>query len=827
MAENTRETELILAPGVFAFVLDQTKGKVNTLSGPIKSSLSNTDQPVVYDTEKKRFVPAALSSAIQTNVTAVKGHYVVLENPAKDGKQPEPGKLEDMSLSALKMGQTENISGPVSFPLWPGQNATVIRGHHLRSNQYLLVRVYDDEAARSNWDKSIVKEVSGTESKSMLSVEDLVTGQLQVIRGTEVAFYIPPTGIEVLKEDNEYVRDAVTLEVMEYSILLDENGKKEYVRGPAVVFPKPTQKFLSSGNGSKKFRAYELQPKQGLHLKVLTDYQEDSKQYRTGDELFLTGDEQSIYFPRPEHAIISYSGGDRHFAIAIPSGEARYVLDRNTGSIDLVKGPEMFLANPIHQVMVRRILTEGECKRWYPGNEEVLDVNRTLAAENASSGAAKTKSGIPIVPAQNTSDFGAWEKKVMEQAPQANAPKVADRIQRASTHTPRSITIDSKYQGAPKVKVWSGYAVQVVNSKGERRTLRGPQTLLLEYDEYLETLSFSTGTPKRTDTLIDTVYLKHTSNPVSDKLILKTQDLVNVQVLVKYQVRFDEKSIDDWFAVGNYIQHLVDHLRSLMGNAVRRIGIQDLYHNAADVLRDVVLGPKKDDEGRALRSFAENGMVVYDMELLSVEVLDEEMATLLTRSKQEALSDSIELERQIKKLELTKGQESARRQREQEIASTSELLDKLALDQQSRKAHLALQVVQDEQELEAARRQGEQTSRKIILETEAFNLEARSAQKELEEKWLEAELVRKIKLLVEEANSKKTELEAIQPRFVEALVAASNAGILERVTPSLSALAFTNNRDLENVLSTMFKGTAAESLLPNLRELSTKGGNKK
>jgi major vault protein len=55
-----------------------------------------------------------------------------------------------------------------------------------------------------------------------------------VIKGTEVSFYMPPTGIEVLaigeKDEyngNNYIRDAVTLERLEYAILKDEDGERD------------------------------------------------------------------------------------------------------------------------------------------------------------------------------------------------------------------------------------------------------------------------------------------------------------------------------------------------------------------------------------------------------------------------------------------------------------------------------------------------------------------------------------------------------------------------------------------------------------------------
>jgi hypothetical protein len=55
------------------------------------------------------------------------------------------------------------------------------------------------------------------------------------------------------------------LERLEYCILLNENGKKRYERGPQVVFPGPTEKFIthtSSGTTLNKYQALELNEQQ-------------------------------------------------------------------------------------------------------------------------------------------------------------------------------------------------------------------------------------------------------------------------------------------------------------------------------------------------------------------------------------------------------------------------------------------------------------------------------------------------------------------------------------------------------------------------------------
>ncbi len=85
MAEDNSK-ELVLPVGTFAYVLDETKGQINVNSGPFKTSLSNTDKLVRYNSETKRFDPAGGRDAIQINVVCAKGNYVILENPAR--RQP-------------------------------------------------------------------------------------------------------------------------------------------------------------------------------------------------------------------------------------------------------------------------------------------------------------------------------------------------------------------------------------------------------------------------------------------------------------------------------------------------------------------------------------------------------------------------------------------------------------------------------------------------------------------------------------------------------------------------------------------------------------------
>jgi len=44
-----------------------------------------------------------------------------------------------------------------------------------------------------------------------------------------------------------------------------------------------------------------------VYVKVIAQYSDDDGDtYTPGDELFITGKESSIYYPRPEHSLIKY-----------------------------------------------------------------------------------------------------------------------------------------------------------------------------------------------------------------------------------------------------------------------------------------------------------------------------------------------------------------------------------------------------------------------------------------------------------------------------------------------------------------------------------------
>jgi len=810
-ASRNRERDLVLSPNEYAFISDQTKGNINVYVGPYKTSLANTDLPVFFDEKTKRFQSSILEKSIQTFAIAPENWYITLKNPVKDHSHPKNGTVNNST--ELNTGHKINIPGPVSFALFPGQMAKVIKGHHLRSNQYLVVRVYDEISAKDNWSKGSVVKTTEDAGNPGLNVDQLTLGKLFIIKGTEVSFYIPPTGIEVVKDSRgEYIRNAVTLERLEYCILLDESGNKRYVRGPDVVFPQPTENFLEK-NGNRKFKAFELSEIKGLYIKVIDAYtdKDTGKTYKEGDEIFMTGKDQMIYFPRPEHAIIKYGVSDTHYAVAIPSGEGRYILNRLNGVVSLIKGPAMYLPNPMNEVIVRRILDDHVVRLWFPGNKEAVEVNAILKAEVEKNKPSRS-AAAPAAEVWQQVDSLLSKADASDDAEEGFS---GDSFERNPVYTPpRTITLDTKYEGAVAINVWTGYAVMVISKTRDRKVIVGPQTYLLEYDETLDVASFSKGVPKSDKECERTVYLRILNNRVSDLVEAETRDYCKLAVKIALKVDF-EGDPSKWFNVENYVKFLTDRFRSVIRSEVKKHNLQAFYDDAAGLMKDTLLGKEVNDSRQGYR-FEENGMIVKDLEILQLMIIDQKIATALINSRHEEIQQSLVLEKDKRELQYTKENEIIKREKETVTLATQqmilglkedfikkqieyeELAFKLESDLAAKKRDNELKSEKEQNEIEAAKRQRER-------EAEELALKIKSANQKVELEYLKAEVA-----------ALASKAEAITPEFIAALQAFGDKDLLLKMAESMAPLSILGGKSVSEVFANLLKGTKLEGVFLNV-----------
>lgn len=697
---NEQNRDLTLAPDSYLYLQNVGKGGILTVfRGPCVVSQTGQDQPVRYDPNNRRYQTCdRLEQAVQVAPRANEGDYVVLDCPAEDNGFPT-----EVSQPArrLKKGCKIVLPGPWSEALWPGQSASVIEGHRLRSNQYLIAIIYNAEEAEKNWAKTVVKpaeEASAetdkpkVKAKGLPRPESFAVGTRIVVKGTDVSFYIPCTGVEVVRDpkSGNYVREAVTLEQLEYCCLISETGKKVYPRGPAVVFPAPDQVFDEDSKGRRKFRPIELNTINGLHLKVTANFEDEdfeqpagdngkrpSRTYHEGEELFVTGKTLAIYYPREELAIIEYGQGNKkHFSTAIPKGEGRYVINRETGDIKLVRGPKMLLVDPRNEILVRRVLSADECGLWYPGNTEALAYNADLAEKMAASPSGR--SGVisegdyrkALLRASRSAQPSVSYAMDMTMADEFQREEVGDAggstgtVTRGTKYTePRQLELNTKYDGAPRIEVWPGYAVLVVGAEGSRKVVKGPEVILPDYDQKLGFMELSMGKPKSTDRLLKTAYLCIHNNQVGDIVAFESANHVKGKIKLSLRVNFEGDTDEEmlrWFSISNYVKYLCDHVRSLIAGMGKRNSISDIKANYVDLVRDAILGKKpaaaegvSEPLSRPGLYFSDNGMRVVEVEVLEITLDDPNIARLLDVAQHESVQQLIEIGRAQADLETT------------------------------------------------------------------------------------------------------------------------------------------------------------------------------
>ena len=601
------------------------------------------------------------------------------------------------------------------------------------------------------------------------------------------------------------------------------------------MFPEPTEVFATKeedGKTTRKFRGIELNETSGIYVKVIADYEEDGKEHKAGDELFITGKEEKIYFPREEHAIIRYGEQEVHYATAIPAGEGRYVLDRLKGEVRTIKGPAMSLPDPRSEVFVRRVLDLKLCELLYPGNAEALAHNAQLgaafAAEEAAVGASLTRSSTPRrhgLMGNAEASPGALTMDAMYYAASnlasslSNAPEdrglgqlaakgfTGDGFDRKGRYTePRTITLNTKYQGVVTTDIWTGYAIKLVKRDGSQRVEVGPKSVMFDYDEVPQVLKLSTGKPKNADNLYRTAYLQVKGNKVSDVVEVETGDYCKLQLKLSYRVDF-EGDPSHWFDLENYVKYLCDHMRSRLKASCKKLGVEEFYRAAIEHVRDSVIGSKPESGSRPGTSFAENGMRVYDVEVLEVKFLDASVEQLLVKAQRESITQALDIGAQRRSLEFTR--ESSSISQEIEHTKTSTKFALLALREQEieRQLHHDVAAVQAKVTSEAelhkatlAREGALGEAQKLTLARERATAEQSIALDKERQAMRLAEIQAEVQAVVDKAK-------AIQPGLIEAINAFGERALIEKLASSMSPLAIIGGESVTDVVKRLLEGT--------------------
>jgi hypothetical protein len=584
------------------------------------------------------------------------------------------------------------------------------------------------------------------------------------------------------------IRRAVVLGEKEYCVIIDADGKREIKVGPARVFPGPYDTFMTIGSRQRVYDAYELLPQRAIWLRVIAAITKqdlasklprafalEKDEYYPGDEVLLTG-VSTFFFPFNEIEVLAPETGE-----AVVGNDHTRVFIEALG-IDQKSG------------IYVRDLASGEARLVRGQQSYLVDPRKEVQITRT-------------VPAD---DWNLWVA--------ANEPH--KRTHGAVT-TPWALS----------VVVPNNFAV-LVTSANARRLVQGPCVALLGYEESLSSVLLSTGTPKSDDAPLKTCFLRTVGNRVSDMINVETADFVRISIHVSYSVTFLPEHKDSWFNHENYIQVMVDHLRSIVRGRCRTLSLSTLWPQIPALCRDIILGERKEG-GRPGRLFPENGTVVTEVEVLSAVIADKEVATLMQRVQTESVTLAIGDRKAQEllasaKLRATIDLETQRLEEEARVrvAKLNELTRRLAHDaglaevRESEILAKERQTLTDTREALALSARVEREAAEKAAELKLVEEDAKvraAATKLLSSVNLETQSrLRDLEVLLINAQSAATvaERNAVQRQLVEALTALGDKIMLGEVAQNMNLVSLFKGKDVGAILADVLGGT---KLAPTLR----------
>ncbi|MFB2918399.1 colicin uptake protein [Aerosakkonema funiforme] len=597
-------------------------------------------------------------------INRLAGDEWLFEGPGTYIPRVEVEVIEIVTASVIKPNQ--------ALRLLARQNCTDRQSNRRRAGEEWLVR--EEGAYLPGVDEEVVGIINAyvlTEKKALhLRAKRTFTdifgrqrkaGDEWLVTIEDAEIHIPDVYEEVVGEV-----EITTLGDREWCIVvnpIDTDGKpqlgmREVRQGRISFFLHPGE---SLENGIQKI--YVLGEQEALLLRAKEAFSEgedaDLIQHQPGDLWMISGPRD--YIPRVEVEVL-----ERRKAIPLDKNEGIYVRDIQTGELKLVSGPQAYMLSPYEELWQKELP---------PVVEELLMQKSDPVADRSQHHKTGEEAGQRLI---------------------TNSISKRDKTRAVVFHVPQNA------------------AVQIHDYKDRTaRTVFGPDLVMLGPDEAFTVLSLSGSKPKRPNA-IKSLALLLGPDFMTDIFTVETSDHARLQIQLSYNWYFDidrhdEAAAAKLFQVPDFVGDACKAIASRVRGAVAGEKFDEFHRNSARIIRTAVFGT--DSEGRVREEFRfrTNNLVITNIDIQSVEPVDER--TL------ESLQKSVQIAIQI----TTDAQEAAARQDAERIA-------------QEAKARLERQAIVDKSAAEAERRN--------LLELQAENAAIQSTGQATAEARAKAEAAR-------------------------------------------------------------------------------------
>jgi major vault protein len=331
-----------------------------------------------------------------------------------------------------------------------------------------------------------------------------------------------------------------------------------------------------------------------------------------------------------------------------------------------------------------------------------------------------------------------------------------------------------KVEGRDKTRVVTyraphNSAVQIYDYKNKKsRVVFGPQLVMLGPDEHFTVLSLSGDKPKRPH-LIKALALQLGPDFMTDVVIVETADHARLSLKLSYNWHFEPSTEDSAkiFQVPDFVGDSCKAIASRVRGAVAAESFDSFHKSSASIIHNAVFG----SDGKKRLSFNSNNLVITNIDIQSVEPVDQRTRDSLQKSVQLAIEIT------------TKSQEASAKHDAERV-------------EQGARGRLERQKINDEAEAEKARRellslQGESAA------VESTGQATAEAKARAESQKIEAEAAVQQAQLKAEATKIKSEAELAQTKHQQ------EADLAHR--KALNDLELNKARELSNIEAYKFK----------------------
>ena len=659
-----------LKPQQYIHVLDNNSGVTRLEVGPQTITLSDQERLVLKPSNMIVVPPR---------------HYCIVLNPVLRDESNQP-QMDQYNQIRLQYGDQEIRFAQAPFPLYPGEE--------LLGDVMSLKVVETNHALRLH----AIRDFIDDSASAMTASDDVASVGIQRMAGDEWLFegpatYIPKIEVEIIADisarvikANQALRLRARQNCIDYQEQPRRAGEEWLVRDEGAYLPKVDEEVIEI------IDAYVLTERKALHLRATRTFEDSfGHQRRAGDEWLVTLDDAEIHIPdvyedvmgeveittlndrqwcivldpidetgKPQlgmreirqglasfflHPGESLEGGIQKvyvmgeqealllrakeaFVDQVAEIEASSAIERRPGDLWMISGPRDYI--PPVQVEVVKL------RKAIP-----LDKNEGIYVRDTQTGELKVVSGPQTY---MLSPYEAlWEKElptIVEALLSQNDGSLGTGGRNLNVELSASFQRDKTR--AVVYHVPQNSVVQIHDFKARTaRSVFGPDLVMLGPDEVFTVLSLSGDKPKQPHR-IKTLSLFLGPDFMTDIFAVETSDHARLRLQLSYNWYFDvdyhdETAAAKLFHVPDFVGDACKAIASRVRGAVAGVKFDEFHRNSAKIIRAAVFGLDESGHIGDIFRFATNGLVITNIDIQSVEPVDEETLRSLQKSVQLAI----------------------------------------------------------------------------------------------------------------------------------------------------------------------------------------------